>query len=233
MYLVGYNFNKAEPDFSRRCFEVLERRQREGCAIIQNGLEAEDVSRLCQQAIYVEAGEAMFRGRLGDVASFARERPTEADEVGRTALPVRALLLDGEGLEIGPRGGKIEIELDVFSKKELDVDFAMLFTDERGNDLRVDRPEPFVTSDPGIYRLRLGVPGRLLGDSTYRVQLLASGDNGATEEHSLLSFDLASRGPAPGDVDTELGPDFAGMGGDEDVADEPGDFEWNVRRVTA
>ena len=232
VYLVGYNFNRGDPTFRQRCYEVLEQRRREGCAIIQNGLEVEDVSRLCQEAVYVENGDPMFRGRLGDVARFAHERPAEQDE-GRASLPLRALLLGEGGVEIGPTGGRIEIELDVFSKKKLDVDFAMLFTDDAGRETRVERSEPFVTSDPGVYRLRLSVPGGVLGDSTYKAELLASGDNGASgDEHPLLSFDLVSRGPRLEDSAPELEPDFAGMSGSEDLAVEPRDFVWNVRRIT-
>ena len=232
VYLVGYNFNRGDKVFSQRCYELLEQRQREGCAIIQNGLEVEDVSRFCQEAIYVENGDPMFRGRLGEVAKFAHERPAE-EHAGKPSLPLRALLVGEGGIEIGPSGGKIEIELDVFSKKKLDVDFAMLFTDDTGRETRVERPEPFVTSDPGVYRLRLFVPGGLLGDSSYKAKLLASGANGASGgEDALLSFDLVSRGPRLEDSAPELEPDFAGMSGSEDLAVEPRDFEWNVRRVT-
>jgi len=231
VYLVGYNFNRTDQVFSQRCYELLEQRQREGCAIIQNGLEVEDVSRLCQEAIYVENGDPMFRGRLGEVAKFAQERPVE-EHAGRVSVPLRALLVGEGGIEIGPSGGQIEIELDVFSKKKLDVDFVMLFTDDVGRETRVERPESFVTSDPGVYRLRLIVPGGLLGDSSYKAKLLASGDNGASgAEHALLSFDLVSRGSRLEDSAPELEPDFAGMSGSEDLAVEPRDFEWNVRRI--
>ena len=230
VYLVGYNFNRSDQWFSQRCYEVLEQRQREGCAIIQNGLEAEDVSRLCQEAIYVEDGDPMFRGRLGEVASFALQRKAEEKKEGAKAIPVRALLL-GDGVELGKRGGKIEIELDVFTN-QLDLELAMLFTDEVGRETRIDRPEAFVAPEPGIYRLTLNVPAGLLGYSSYSAKLLASGVNGASEEHTLLSFDFVSHGIGPGPA-PELGPELEGVSDDVEVGEETGDAEWNVHRVGA
>jgi ABC-type polysaccharide/polyol phosphate transport system ATPase subunit len=232
VYLVGHNFARADPPFSDRCFEILERRQQEGCAILQNALEVEEVSRLCQEAVYVEGGDPMFRGRLGEVASFALQRQAEEKKEGAKAIPVRALLL-GEGVELGAHGGKIEIELDVF-KRELDLQLAMLFIDEMGRETRAGRPEAFVAKEPGIYRLTINVPGGLLGYSSYTAKLLATGVDGESEEHSLLSFDFVSHGAGPGpSPDLDLDLDLEGVSDDVEVSDETSDVEWNVHRVGA
>jgi ABC-type polysaccharide/polyol phosphate transport system ATPase subunit len=227
VYLVSHNF--ADLPFSERCYETLEQRQREGCAIIQNALEVEEVSRLCQAAIYVESGTPMLRGRLGEVASFALQRQAEEKKEGAKAIPVRAMLLADE-VELGTRGGKIEIELDVFTK-DLDLELAMLFVDEVGRETRIGQPESFVASEPGIYRLTINVPGGLLGYSSYHAKLLATGLDG-TEEHELVSFDFVSHGVSPGSA-SELEPDLGGVSDDVDVSDESSDVEWNVHRVGA
>jgi ABC-type polysaccharide/polyol phosphate transport system ATPase subunit len=230
VYLVAHNFSRADPPFSERCYEVLEQRQQEGCAIIQNALEVEEVSRLCHSAIYVESGTPMMRGRLGEVAGFALQRKAEEVKDGAKSVPIRALLLTKQ-VELGGNGGKIEIELDVFTK-DIELELAMLFVDEVGHETRIDQPESFVAAEPGIYRLTVNVPGGVLGYSAYRAQLLATGMNGAAEEQPLLSFDFVSRGAGPGPA-PEPDTDLEGVSDDLDVGDESRDVQWNVHRVGA
>jgi lipopolysaccharide transport system ATP-binding protein len=232
VYLVGYNFSRSSPEFEARCMEVLRQRQREGCAIIQNGVEVEDVSELCQEAVWVDAGAPLFRGRLGEVAEFAHERATKEEEA--KPLPLRALLSSDDEIQIGPRGGRIEIELDVFSRKRLELSLAMQLTDDAGRETRLEQPRSAVMPKPGVYRVRVDVAGGTLGDSNYKGVLLASGANGRSEvEQSLLSFDLVSRSFGAGDPDSELEPDFPVLGDDTDeIPPEPGEVRWNVRRIT-
>jgi lipopolysaccharide transport system ATP-binding protein len=233
VYLVGYNFNRAYPEFEERCLEVIRQRQRAGCAVIQNGVEVEDVSRFCNEAIWVEAGKPLFRGRLGEVAKFAHERATSEEET--KPLQLRALLSgDEEEVEVGPRGGRIEIELDVFSRKRLELALALQLTDDAGRQTRLEQPRSVIMPKPGVYRLRVDVPGGTLGDSNYKGVLLASGVNGRSEaEQSLLAFDLVSRSFGTSGSSTDLEPDLAFPGDDTgEGAGEPDEVTWSVRRLT-
>jgi ABC-2 type transport system ATP-binding protein len=230
VYLVGYNFVRNDPEYAERCYQVLEQRQREGCAIIQNGLEVEDVSRLCTQAIWFERGEAIARGRLGEVAAFAHDRPRERKE-GVLAVPVRALLLSDESLVVGRDGGKIELELDVFTSK-LDLELALLLIDDAGRETRVDQPEPFVAPAPGIYRLSISLPPGLPG-SNYHAKLVAGGLNGSERAHELLSFEFAAQERGSGEPESELEPELSALDESDELSIEPSEVEWNVRRVGA
>jgi ABC-type polysaccharide/polyol phosphate transport system ATPase subunit len=232
VYAVGGTFAGSDVAMYERCCDLLEQRQREGCVIVQRGRRVGDLGRFCRTAILFDRGKVLLQGRLGEIAKLMEERRLTA--LARKPLPIRALLADKEELvEVGPGGGTIEMELDVFASA-LELELALLFTDEEGRETRVAPPEPVVLEEAGVYRLRVAVPGGVLGDSKYSAMLFGSRTpNGATEpppKQELLAFDVIAQ-----EAQSDLAlPQFGSvdvLAGDEQALVQ--DVEWHVGRVTS
>jgi ABC-type polysaccharide/polyol phosphate transport system ATPase subunit len=231
VYLVLKAFAGTDTAMAERCCDVLEQRQREGCAILQTGKGPSNVSRFCGEAILFEQGEAVFRGRLGAVANVIAERRAEERRKKEQRFAVRALLVseDGEVPILGNEGGTVEIELDVF--QNLAVRLTLRFAAEEGRDATlVEHPELFEVT-PGIYRLAIQVPAGLIGDGVYTATLVATGQpvegvDGPPPSIEVLSFEISSQ------TDTEASPEFGVIvdGGEQANAK---DVRWHVRRVEA
>jgi hypothetical protein len=235
VYLVKKAFAGADTAMFERCCDVLEQRQREGCAILQTGKNPEGVARFCGEAILFEEGAPTFRGRLGAVATVMAERRAMKKREQQQRFAVRALLVsdDGEVPILGAEGGTIEIELDVF--QDLAVRLALRFADDEGrHQAEADHRELFEVG-PGIYRLAIQVPAGLLSDGVYTATLVATGQPVEDEDEppptiELLSFEVSSQTDT--EADTEAGPEFGVIvdGGEQANAK---DVRWHVRRVEA
>jgi ABC-type polysaccharide/polyol phosphate transport system ATPase subunit len=231
VYLVLKAFAGSDTAMFERCCDVLEQRQREGCAILQTGKAPEQVARFCHEAILFEEGEAVFRGRLGAVANVMVERRAAEERRQEQRFAVRALLVheDGEVPILGREGGAVEIELDVF--QQLAVRLTLRFVDEEGQQaVVVDYRKPLEVT-PGIYRVGIRVPPGLLGDGVYRGTLVATsqpveGEEGPAPSAELLSFEISSQ------TDTEATPEFGVIAERGEQAD-PKDVRWHVRRIEA
>ena len=155
----------------------------------------EHVAHFCNEAIYIDNGRALMRGRLGEVARFAHERPVTV-QPGAARLPLRAALLDEGPVRIGADGGRVEIELDVFAKR-LELAYELVLTDDAGHRVRIEAPDRLAAA-PGIYRLEIELPPGVLHEATYDAELLASPEDDPLEEPSeanaLLSFQIVSTG---------------------------------------
>jgi ABC-2 type transport system ATP-binding protein len=235
VYLVKKAFAGTDTAMFERCCDVLEQRQREGCAILETGKDPEGVARFCRDAILFKEGAPIFQGRLGAVATVIAEQRALAKKKRERRLKVRALLVseDDEVPILGSEGGTIEIELDVF--QDLAVRLTLRFAAEEGRDATVvEYPELFEVT-PGIYRLAIQVPAGLLGDGVYTATLVATGQpvEGVEEPPptvDLLSFEVSSQTDT--EADTEAGPEFGVIvdGGEQANAK---DVRWHVRRVEA
>jgi ABC-type polysaccharide/polyol phosphate transport system ATPase subunit len=232
VYLVQKSFAGSDTAMFERCCDVLEQRQRDGCAILQQGEGPPGVARFCGEAILFEDGAPIFQGRMGPLATVIAERRAIEEQKRRQHFAVRALLVadEGEYPILGAAGGTIEIELDVF--QDLAVRLALHFADEVGRDSStvVDYPELFEVT-PGIYRLGVRVPAGLLNDGPYAATLVATaspveGDQGPPPSAELLSFEVSSQ------TDVELVPEFGVVDDGGEQAD-PEDVRWHVRRVEA
>jgi ABC-type polysaccharide/polyol phosphate transport system ATPase subunit len=231
VYLVLKAFAGTDTAMTERCCDVLEQRQREGCAILQTAKTPEDASRFCKEAILFENGMPVFRGRLGVVANVVAERRAEGKKKQARNLSVRALLVseDGEVPFLGDEGGRIEIELDVF--RNMAARLTMRFADaDRRDEVEVDYPDVF-QAETGMYRLGVEVPPGLLGDGVYTATLVATrepveGEDEPPSSTDLLSFEVSSQ------TDTETIPQFGVTPDDGDRAD-PRDVRWHVRRIEA
>jgi ABC-type polysaccharide/polyol phosphate transport system ATPase subunit len=229
VYLVFKSFAGSDTAMAERCCDVLEQRQREGCAIVQNGKEPEQVARFCREAILFEEGEAVFRGRLGSVATLMAERRALEEQKQQQRLPVRALLVSEDEVPIlGDEGGTLEIELDVFLN--LAVWLTLRFVDEEGREqVAVDSREPLDVT-PGIYRVGIRVPPGLIGDGVYTATLVATGgpvegEEGPPPSRELLSFEVSVQ------TGTEASPEFGVIADGGDSRAEPKDVRWHVHRV--
>ncbi len=200
VYLVGGNFYAIEPEFVARCHDVLEQRLEEGCVVIHSIGDAEHLARFCNEAIYIDGGRPLFRGRLGEVARFAHDRPTGI-QPGAARLPLRANVLGGGPVELGAAGGAIELELDVFTKR-LELALGVSLVDESGREVRIEAPDRIVMNKPGIYALSIELSPGALPRGEYSGKLVASLDeeplDEATEAETLVAFELsAPDGPEP------------------------------------
>ena len=227
VYLVDHRFYERDPDFVKRCYHVLAERQRAGCAVIQMGHEIEDVSRFCHEAMWLEKGEMLFRGRLGEVAKALAERVVVDESHALIRVPLRASLLSDDDVYVGPNGGIINVELDVFTKS-LETTLSLVFADDQGHETLVEQPEAFVADDPGVYRLRVAIPGGLLAEAAYSVKLRATAEAEA-DPHELIAFDVDSQTAEEG-APVGFDPSFGVMPGSEELVG-PDDVEWSVRRA--
>jgi ABC-2 type transport system ATP-binding protein len=191
VYLVGGNFYAIEPEFVARSHALLEQRLGEGCAVIHSIGDPENLAHFCTEAIYIENGRALHRGRLGEVARYAHERP-KASEPGSAKLPVRGFLLD-EAPVLLSDGRPIEFELDVFAKR-VDLELGMLLVDEDGRRVRIEAQDRFTVHKPGIYRLRVAVAPGVLHRARYTAALVASAEDDPLDEETeagkLVTFEL-------------------------------------------
>jgi homopolymeric O-antigen transport system ATP-binding protein len=230
LYIVTRNFYGSDPEFTARCYERIQQAQGEGAAVLQTGMEVEDVSRFCQDALWIENGRVEFGGRLSEVSKAVSEQEVTDEVRLLTRVPLRASLLDEDDQQIGPQGGTIDIELDAFTKN-LEVALAIVFTDERGHETRVEHPDTFAPEEPGIYRLRMAIPGGLLDDGTYRAVLYAAAPSvGWDASHKLLSFRVVSEGFSATQEAYELGHDSMVMP-DIEIEVDPADVEWSIHRA--
>jgi ABC-type polysaccharide/polyol phosphate transport system ATPase subunit len=229
VYAVLRSFAGSDAVMFERCSELLEQRQREGCAIIQTGKAPADVAQYCHEAIlFDETGAPVFRGRLGAVANVMAERRAIEKRKRAFDVAVRALLVGNDPeVVLGSQGGTIEIELDVF--EAMNVVLRLRFVDSGGNELTVEYSEQ-VRAEPGIYRLDVAVPPGLLDDGSYTATLLASRPlprkRADDEEPSPDGAQLTLEGvePRPGNGG-EPAPDGAELSADGDEpspdAEEP------------
>jgi ABC-type polysaccharide/polyol phosphate transport system ATPase subunit len=236
VYTVVKAFAGTDLAMYERCCDVLEQRQREGCAILQVDQRLPALARFCHEAIVFEEGAPVFRGRLGDVAKFMAERREEKKKRERVwRVPVRALLAsDRGGLSFGPDGGTIPIELDVF--KPLEFDIGIRFTDATGRELQIEQPDPFLAEQPGVYRVAIGVPGGLLGEGSLQATFLALrrvGDEDIERSvQELLTFEIGSENGDGATVAEPL-PAFNVLSEDDQLEPDLRDVVWDVHRVSA
>jgi ABC-type polysaccharide/polyol phosphate transport system ATPase subunit len=230
VYLVAHKFMGGEGEFSERCYGILAERQRQGCAIVHSGFEVEHVGRLCHEAIWIEDGAEVFRGRLGEVASAAAKRKAEQVAAERVVLPVRAVLLSASDVVVSRTPAVVDLELDVFGQDlELEVDLA-LTSEALGEEMSLRRPKRFVSKDPGVYRLSVSLPGGLLDEGTYAAEVRAWHPDTAERPQVLASFTV--RAEEPEDDEFENGPVY-GIVGDEFADENIAQVEWNVSRVAS
>ena len=228
-YVVLKNFAGTDVAIAERCNDLLEQRQREGCGILHTGKAPEDVARFCRDGILFAEGAPIFQGRLGAVATVIAERRAAERQKREQKLliPFRALLLStGGGVIIGRDGGKIELELDVFSALEFTL--GLRFSDQEGRETQFEYPEPF-QPDPGVYRLEIALPAGLLDDAVYTATLLATAktpdDAEAPPPVELLTFEVSSQTGV-----ATATPGF-GVFADDGEQANPQDVEWDVHRV--
>lgn len=230
VYAVFKGFAGKDERMFERCSEVLRQRQQEGCAIVHTAGKVADVAAYCQEAILFEDGAPIMRGRLGLVASVMLERREAAKEKAAGAWRFgRGLLAAGDGgILLGRNGGKIELELDVFGTA--DVTLGLRLADERGRETTLEYGE-VLEATPGIYRLTIVLPGALLEEGSNTATLFATRRlRPGTPEEELQSAEVLSFEVASETGDDEPTPEF-GVAGDKGELANPGDVEWDVRRV--
>jgi ABC-type polysaccharide/polyol phosphate transport system ATPase subunit len=220
VYLVAGNFYAIEPEFVARCHDLLEQRLAEGCAVIHSIGEAENLARFCHEAIYIDNGRPLFRGRVGEVARYAHERP-KTIQPGSTRLPLRVHLVSESPFEVDDDGATLEIELDVVRRIELALGIRLV--DEDGRQVRLESPDRFVAHKPGVFELVVRIPGGAIHRGRFRGMLVGTESDDpldeADEAVELLTFDV---------VVTD-GPDPLRAAGVERLVDE---VDWSVREVS-
>jgi ABC-type polysaccharide/polyol phosphate transport system ATPase subunit len=245
VYAVLKSFAGADTAMYERCCEVLDQRQLEGCAIIQMGRVPDDVARFCGEAILFEDGAPVVRDRLAAIAAGIEERRAAAAMTKELVsnIPMRVILVGGRTVTLGPDGGRIELEVDVFRHKVALL--RLRFSDESGRQTELEYPEDF-TAEVGVYRITVILPPALLDDGTYTATFLggsvrerraaeAAAAGETTEEADprplpppveLLSFNVNVES---GDT-ADPRPEFGVIGDDADHASSQ-EVEWKVRRV--
>jgi ABC-type polysaccharide/polyol phosphate transport system ATPase subunit len=224
----------SDDHYGARCLDLLAERQHDGAVVIQRTqTRVENVARLCNEVLWFENGTVRFRGRPLDVAIAAEK--AQKEELHPLSAPILASLSDSRDFaEVAAEGGTIEIELHIL-RKNLDLGFTLVLTDDRGHEMRLDSPDRFRSEAAGLHRLRIRFPGGLLRDSVYDTKLLADvGVPGSkpTPPREILAFELVSEGSdeivsETDDIVFEFLPDWDDVPGTEE------DVEWDVGRASA
>jgi lipopolysaccharide transport system ATP-binding protein len=233
IYLIDHQI-QSDRAFTTRCVDLVEQRKAEGACVVQRAQKmVDDVSRLCDVVYWFENGTIVHKGRPVDVAVAVSKAPKES--VHPLAAPLTAALANGgERVEVGPDGTLIDVELHVL-RPNLDLAFWFDFEGDGQRPVKIEKPDLVQAPPPGVYRLRVGVPPRLLEDGSYTGKLLAEisvAGGEPTPPRELLSFDVAVFGQDEADRDAEPTFEWLAEGGEDDEtpADE---VEWRVSRATS
>jgi hypothetical protein len=230
VYILDHGID-FDPDFALRCFELIEQRQREGAAVVHGAQKMiEDVSRLCNEVIWIEKDGSMFRGRPVDVAvKVAKLHP---EKVHPLSAPILASLTDDRRSAHVP--GAVEVELHIV-RKDIEFAFTLELTDETGRSIELEQPDRFQADLPGMSHLRIWIPAGRLPDATYAAKLLAEISvtrSGHADVRELLEFELVSSSKG-----LERGPDdnvsFVLVPKDEPVQSSSPEIEASVGRPHA
>jgi ABC-type polysaccharide/polyol phosphate transport system ATPase subunit len=233
VYLLDDSVND-DAAFAVRCLDLLEQRQREGAVVIQGSgrMMIENLARLCGEVIWLEDGGITHRGRPVEVAVAVEKAHKE--ELHPLSAPLAASLADPGEVEVPAEGATIDIELEVL-RKNLEMTFALQLMDRHGRQTHLEQPESVRSKGPGLYRLRIYIPGGLLPDGTYETKLLAEvGVRGSepAPARELLVFDLVSTGQDAAEAGDD-GLTFELLLDDDEVGETVDDVEWRVSRTSS
>jgi ABC-type polysaccharide/polyol phosphate transport system ATPase subunit len=233
VYLVDKS-TTSDARFAARVVEMLERRRDEGAAIVQAGdFEIADVARLCTEVLWLEDGIIVHRGRALDVAVEVAKKQQE--EVDAFSAPVVASLSTEGRVEVGPGGGRVEVDLEVM-RSHRDISFALQLSDDEGRETMLADPTRLRSETPGRYHLRISLPPGILRDGNYRVGLLAEisvlGSPTGAPPRELLAFDLVAAGQEDAELD-DAGPVFEFLTYEDELEATADDVEWSVSRSSS
>jgi hypothetical protein len=223
-----------EPEFGLRCLDLIAQRQREGAVVIQAArMGVEAVAGLCRQVIWLEDGHVAYSGRPVDVA--AEVHRNEKSKVAPHLVPVSAVrLTEGDPVRFGDGWGKLEFELHLL-RKDLEIGLTLELTDDVGQVIVLRDPQLVEVGEPGIFKLRLGIPPALLNEPSYHARLMAEiaiVGNEPAPPRELLSFDIAVASGRIGG-DDEPGHMVLLPIADEGLEASPADVQWDVSRANA
>jgi ABC-type polysaccharide/polyol phosphate transport system ATPase subunit len=231
LYVVDNSIQDDGP-FAARCLDLVAQRKAEGAAVVQAGRRfVEGVARLSDEVMWIEDGGVLYRGRPVEVAAEVHRNTIE--KVESHAVPVTASLVDGQGpIRLGPGTSNVDFEVHVL-RKELELGFGLMLTDEAGQVAELRKPERLEAPEPGIYRLSVTVPDGLLEERSYRARLtveIAVVGHEPTPPRELVGFDavVVSGGAA---VEEDLPAGFVFMPVADVELDESDDATWDVSRI--
>ena len=222
-----------EPAFGLRCLDLIAQRQREGAVVIQAArMGVEAVAGLCNQVIWLEDGHVTYSGRPVDVAAEVHRH--EKAKVAPHLVPVSAVLVtEGDPVQFGEGWGKLDFELHLL-RKDIEIGLTLELTDEFGQVVMLRDPQLVEVGEPGIFKLRLGIPPGLLNEPKYHASLIAEiaivGHEPAPPRE-LISFDIAVASGRIGG-DDEPGNMVLLPIADEGLEASPADVQWDVSRAS-
>jgi ABC-type polysaccharide/polyol phosphate transport system ATPase subunit len=234
MDATAYVLDKSLQDdasFGKRCLDVVAERKAQGAAVVQAGTKLiEGVARLADQVIWIEDGETLYRGLPVEVAAEVHRNTVE--KVDSHMEPVTAKLLDDGPVRLEGGVSHVDFELHVL-RKDLELGFGLVLTDGKGGVVELSRPERMEAPDPGVYRLGVTVPTRLLDATSYRTTLtveIAVVGHEPAPARELLTFD-AHVAPGDADADDDIPVGFALLPVADVELDESDRPTWDVSRI--
>jgi hypothetical protein len=206
-------------------------RKAEGAAVIQAGTKLiEGVGRLADKVIWIEDGDALYRGLPVEVAAEVHRNTVE--KVHPHVVPVTAKLQEDGPIRLGGARSQLDFEVHVL-RKDLELGFALTLTDGNGEVVELSRPERMDAPEPGVYRLGVTVPPSLLDATSYRAKLtveIAIVGHEPAAPRELLTFD-AHVSPRDADVDDEIPVGFVLLPVADVELDESDRPTWDVSRI--
>jgi ABC-type polysaccharide/polyol phosphate transport system ATPase subunit len=232
LYVIDQSLQD-DAEFGVRCLDLVAQRKADGAAVIQAGRRwVEGVARLADEVMWIRNGEVAYRGRPVEVA--AELHRTTVEKVESHHAPVTATLANGaEPVRLGPGRPHVEFEVHVL-RKELELGFGLELTDERGKLAELRKPERLDAPEPGVYRLRVSVPGGLLDEPSYRARLMveiAIAGHEPAPPRELVAFDaVVAPGSRNGDEE-DLPAGFVFLPVADVELEESDDATWDVSRI--
>jgi homopolymeric O-antigen transport system ATP-binding protein len=220
-----------DPDFAVRCLDLVAERKAEGAAVIQAGRKGIDgVARLSDQVIWMQEGKAIYRGRPVEVAAEVHRNTVE--KVESHIVPVTAQLAGEEPVGLGAGTSHVDFEVHVL-RKDLELGFGLVLTDDRGRVVELSRPERMEAPEPGVYRLGVTVPPSVLDATSYRATLtveIAVVGHEPAPRRDLVGFDVKVAASAD-DREDDAPVGFVLLPVADVELDESDNATWDVSRI--
>jgi ABC-type polysaccharide/polyol phosphate transport system ATPase subunit len=232
-YVLDKSLLTTDAEFGGRCLDVVAARKAEGAAVIQAGTKLiEGVARFADQVIWIEDGNALYRGLPVEVAAEVHRNTVE--KVHMHSVPVTVKLVDGGPVRLGGSVSHVDFEVHVL-RKDLELGFALTLTDESGEVVELSRPERMDAPEPGAYRLGVTVPPSLLDATSYRAKLnveIAIVGHEPAAPRELLTFDVHVT-PADTVIDDDIPVGFVLLPVADVELDESDTPTWDVSRISS
>ena len=190
--------------FQERCLQKVEESGRNGLIVLFVSHDMEAIMRVCNKVIWLDKGRVQRMGDPEDVVGEYQEsvwaeldpsRSSRGHQSSRFAAIRGVKLLSAEGHEIGaaPVEQDVYIAIAFEALKTVSVKGAIDLHAHRQLVFRTQETDFRALPHPGLYELRVRIPGHLLSEINYQVSVsLTTLREGQGRHYRLNAYDALS-----------------------------------------